>query len=1822
MKYVLPTISLTLFGQIFEFFLLIYLCGENENIDRYNSIKCPAKSFYYSLCVLCAFALLFLVIISYCSISMYYRPLFIKDKNRTNSLSKIDSFPNRVFFINKIIIIVLTCFDTKSQLYTWFILVVFFFSTFGNMISFTKYNNYENKILLEINKFFSVLLFNFITNLIIGKIFNAWGFNATLSLNLFGIIIAIISAFAYKSSLSSFSYVEFKELCSGCEQILYIRNFLDLVKTKHLCREKTLTFESLILIREENCIDKNCKLKKYLKTVEKGKPNDFILYQYCQSLYEIAIKKFPNDVILKINYIVFLITQMSKRKLAEKIFYTMKVKLFHFEGNFVIYCCKKFIETYSNSSENIFKEKNNNVMKRTEFEKLNQQFKEDLVQASSLYYEFWNILYKYHIQGIENFYKLNSIGKELTILINEIEEKFKVLHNVKGDDASLLYLYSGFIKYILGNKEKYENLKNILESISNVDKIKDFEVDYTNFDSKILDESDENKYLILSAEEENLGTIINASYSATKIFGYTKQELIGKKFSFLLPYISQKEFDNYLVKQTNHLKIRFYEALTNKKEYYPQIDELFVNAKDKSKYLVPVYIKSYFVQTEESNHAYIMILSYLDDINLNKFNDVFKLGSIFNPNKQKEEKLYKYCVVLTDMNFIIQTFTANCQEHLGLNTNSMSSNIDLTQFIYEFNNAVYKIILEKKKKLNEKFENNDVNLLSIEGTSRSERKSKVGLGKVDEDISPEKEIMYKRYIAEKNYSESKLITWKSEALENYLVVNKSGVEGTNINLKGSLNFDLISGNAENNNEKLFLLIILKAQFINNNQFGYLFIFRREQVNCIEKKENLIKSSINEINSVSPKNKNKNLLKPQKSTFSTFKSSDDLNSKNEKENEKNNENDKEEEIENEIKYSKSQKKIEKMPKSLEKDIVTKKKEENIVGLIESKIKNILKDDFGKNTPIKKCSFNQLSTNLSLIENKDKKNEELPEMVSGKRILESIFQSQNYTPKCNFNFSLDMNLMSFKPSYTLLKSKDFNDLLKTEAEKKINLGKNLNKQKENEKENNSSDYSSNEENESVENEEYSSSKTFTDSKKEIPKKIVEKKKKEENIKDDINKEYYRVSGLNKIKFMVFDFEQEMVIEKEGQKENKSEVENILLNYRLKLPTLMDKDGNDPSVKINKFLLKYSNKDLIKDKLIRMDSTSQIKNTQKVKKQKEICKKLETELNKKEKERSIVSFFILALILNIILLGMGAFSFYFTLFKLGVFKDHLSLIIYASLLRHYINLGIYHTRMYTLSKIDHPIYPYIYTNYEISQNRTKYIQDLYDKLQEDFSLGSSYLELMIAIDANLDKKNKDKLYTKSMSNVLFGNSLVRGVSSSYIVGITEIFSHFYYMVANIDNLEFNSTEVLNFMYNALNNGGIAFKEIINIYIDEIKHKKKTHTKLTYIIIVVYFVLLALMFAPIKINYRHILYKRDCYISTFYQINLNFIRTSILKCEKFLNQLNPNELIINKDEKKEAMDNTASVSNFEDNVLSNEQLKKNVESNLRKIRKGNVKSKGNKRLMIIFLLSLLAIFLYLFILLIEFNNYLSNFEIMALYMYHMLHYHNNVINIYNSFNEYLFYEDSMMYNTLALDFLEQTINETYDTIAEDLNYIGTYSRKIPGLYDVYSKVQKEQLCKEIVCENYIETVTSLGYYSFVAFFMTEIKVKINYVRILTQSRASIMWGDDTIRRALILYNNIHYDVDVMFNDVVLHYIKEEITLTALRIFENFNSRNNFYIAIYTVFFVLIIFLYIIYWAPYIIDTQDQIHKTKEALNIIPVEILESQTNIKSLLGISDLNE
>ena len=208
------------------------------------------------------------------------------------------------------------------------------------------------------------------------------------------------------------------------------------------------------------------------------------------------------------------------------------------------------------------------------------------------------------------------------------------------------------------------------------------------------------------------------------------------------------------------------------------------------------------------------------------------------------------------------------------------------------------------------------------------------------------------------------------------------------------------------------------------------------------------------------------------------------------------------------------------------------------------------------------------------------------------------------------------------------------------------------------------------------------------------------------------------------------------------------------------------------------------------------------------------------------------------------------------------------------------------------------------------------------------------MIAINYKLSKNNEIKLYNKISQNIIIDDELnFKNVSSSYMIGISQIYSHFYYMLANIDKLKYNSAGALNFVYNALNNVGIALNEIINVFLDEIKYKKSNHIKLFYIIILLYLILLIIIYIIIRINFKNIITRRDTYTSAFFQINLSFIKDSILNCEIFLNRLNRNELMSNKDKNKGV--NYISITRFDnpENHISKNDRSKKVKKNVNKL-------------------------------------------------------------------------------------------------------------------------------------------------------------------------------------------------------------------------------------------------------------------------------------------------
>lgn len=1822
-KLVLQLVCFTFFSQFFELLIMIFICENNASMID-STIECRKGTWFYFDGIVCIICLLFLIYFSISSISIFYKPNFILEEN--DVLKKTSSTPELVLFANKIIFLMFVYSPIKIYCKEWFSLIILLLSTFSNARCLFYYNNYENIILMKLNKLLSMILCWNIFSYILGKIFQNWEFDGIIHLFIIGSIILIFLSFYYKDKPNNFFIIDFKQIDNSQYFLKYIKNFMILIKNKEKCRESFIVFNTMILLKEETCINKNCKLKKYLNLYERGLESDFILYQYCQQLFESGIKKFPNDIILKCNYIVYLVVQMSKKKLALKVLATLEKLPFHFQNNYIIYCCKKYIEEYTPSSKKNFEKENKNIMPAAEYESIYNIFKESLSKASTLYYEFWSSLYKSHLQGTEDFIKLNDIGEKINTLIDLIDENFKKMNRVKSDDIKVLNLYSGFLKHILNNKNKYEELKHILDSLSNVDKIQDKEIDFSNFDLKVLNNSDEYKYIIISAEDNNLGIILNISLNACTIFGYTKNELIGKNVNTLIPQVFHKQFEKYLKSHTNNIKTHFYDLLSHQKEYFPDFKELFIHGKNKSKYLIPLYVKYYFTQTEENEHIYVVEIAYENGFMLDKITQVFNLNRINTMSSSKQIKLsFNYCCVLTDNYFNIQTFTANSLELLGLNSSALNANVDITNYIEQFKEDIEKLISEENSQ-NElsKYEKSDLNMnygdklkTRINTTNKSIN--------VIPSMSNDKKLIYKRIIAEKKYNEYKLITWKSTDLNQSILINNQSYINNSNDSYGSIKPHTDSNKSAINNktfrsnkEKTFLLVIQKCVIL-EKQVGYKFYFRREHYICVQNEENTIiktpenhrKTNVTFRTSESMEhnrtfNESESAQNSPKIKSKQFKESKSLNNK---------KNDKIQMLLEEISLQKSFQSDEIFNVSLER-VRSSPSKINILKKKPSKFVS-LKEGF-KNSN----KFNELK-NQSFIDNSD------------------------FIPNSSFNFIIDLDSKSYRPSFNLNNKNKALNILKNEAIATINQFQKIRENKDDQQIEFSSYYSSDEESESSEDEDsnsvhelslVSNTKKRNESEKhDIKKKTQMERERLRNlnkIKEEIDGNYYKVEGISKIKFMIYDFDQEMIVEKSTLKDIKSEVENIIIQYKLKLPIGMEKDITDPSLKVNKLLFKYSNKDIKKDPtdFSSTSTTSLITFTKNKNKDKDSFKKIENALNNNEKEEIIVKFFFFTVLTIIIIACIAGFTLYYILANIEVIKNNFFLLTYASNIRHFTNMGIYYIREMTVLNLNSSnIY---YQNFPFYENRTVYIQNISDNLKETFFLGHYNMETMMGVHLDLTENNSYHLYTKPFkTQIEYDINKTRIVTSSLSIAIVQTYSYFYNLILS-DFISYNSSEVRNFMYNAMNNVAIGLENIVKIYFDEIVKRQKKFLTSIIIYCVVFLIIYVFIYILINMTYLQIIQRKDSYISVFYDISLTFIKTSMIKCEKFLRKINPNELIIVQ-EKNDNFDDSLSFSNFEeDYFLFNKHTKKTPEQKINNNNTGKEKkikykdASKSRALKFKFFLFLGTCYIYIFLVLWKFMNEIYTIEIMSAYVYHMQHLHNSLLNLFNAYREFIFDSNSSIHNINIYDYFEKAEKEFHYYFSKDIIYLAEHCKYVEGLCKIFSEIQKNQLCEsgeEIssidACDYYVEVITSLGFFNFISFWVEEIRVRKNYVLLLIEmNKSEKIWTNEEMR-IISVYNSldIHPDVNYMFDFGILSFINQERNLTIEKMIEIFKAKKTNYIISMITYFFLIIIFYVIYLNPIINGIKILIYKTKNMLTIIPVEILTSQTNIKNILNISD---
>ena len=1702
LTFIIPLISRSFFGQIFHSLLTIFYCDSETNSSFYDESQQCLEGIWFKIeAIFCVISIVFLFFIAYVTNCVFYIPMCLKGKNK-----KIHSLNDVILLFTKIILNILFI-ALKKEKEAYAILILCNLVSGFNFYFLTFYQGYSNQHLAFANIYLSLILFWGFLCLFIGKLIkDLIVFNGTLYLFFIGFVLLFIQTY-YKSKLKKELYnIDREKITSYIEYYKYIIELQTLIEKKDVSRENKIALKSFLMKIEENCTQPFCFLKQYLNCLAEGMDLDILLYYYMQRIFEDGLNKFNQNITITISYIYFLLKRLSKKKKAIILFKSINKNIYSIDNLFNIYRCEKIVESLWTGFDGKNKEKIESVdlIKLFDYQNNVKEFKVLLNKISLLYYDFWLALFSNNCEGKEQFKQLNDIGTKINKLLYQIENNFELILSIKNDDIEILKLYSLYLKNILNDEERYIKYHSILLNISTDFNFKIKEVDYSSYDlNYLLTEKKDLEYLIISAEnkDQNERKILNMSTGLSSIIGYLPQEIIGKDLNILIPKLFHKFHNSMLKKLIAKRKLELYNTLSKNLKYYPEKTSKTVYFKTKSHFLKSLEFNASLVQTEDGKHIYIILINRKSSF----------------PNSWNEEGEAPPCCVLTDKNFIVQTFTADCCDLLGFNSSVVNSNFEITSCIVQFNEDVknfqensvlraggnstylfeYSEVLSSSThghgnhhyKPNKKSQKNATATISI---SRNNSSNKLNnLMRPFHQVSDKINLMknkFKRQLIKTKYNSTQIITWK-------------------------LKEDINDSNKENNYFESKFELSVKECKISNITVGYYFFFKK--VKSIRKR-----TSDEEIN----------YYKQYVSNTIEDEQSADNKSKEEKKNSSH--------------MSSNSKGINKSnteygnPKSgfyLSKQILSKGKRSEPHNLEEIKSQNSKRISGASEEDGKNFSFYLISGVKDDNSQNDKVEKEISfynqmlEKEREKMEKESLkFQKieGNYVPKNCISFDFNFELKSFLPNKKIISKKSKNDNtlvsnLLIHYEKQLSDLKEAQKKKENIVENiNSQSSSSISETSESGN---SSSKSYEETEKEEEKESNEKKstdlkdviKKKKTIKDqklisnemttqtkthlkntpnyslkklgnsqNYIEEYYKIK-FPKIRYFHYDFYKDMIIE-DKQIEKISKMETIIAESK-KAKVNLDILHSYFS---NKSEVEYSNIHKVESKIkvqrLETRHNSIKKNSKNIfddskstlsDNEEEFKKKIKESLNKEDKHQSIEVFFILSILIFALLIASEVIFNYRIINDIEENKENIVLICYSAMQRMIYNGVSYFLRELTLVNFLMPnkTNNVNYTSYPLyRRNRTKYLEFMREKIKKYYLESNNILLLLSSYDIKISDNASYILNNKEIIiSALTENLDIYKINTTFLVSMIELNSALYSIITYNDPLEQNNNDIFIFIYNYQNEVGKAMRDQIDIYITELYKNMKQKKIENLISIFIILALLIAFFVILFISYRIIIKKKSSYIKGFYEIKLPFIRESIKNCEQFIyilkKQKREEESGVEYEKSSESLKNNSNIDNQieEEEEKSYNKLNKNMNENYYKNNKNNLSNQTNNRdtlSMIIFSVSIIFYFLILFmfsiISLISYQQFSNNATNYCTFLFHLQRVMNNYMEFYNGYREYLFDDDSVVNNQNCKSFIQTKSAEIFSTRGNDSYIINTMYDKIKNFKKKYEEFSAQSLC------------------------------------------------------------------------------------------------------------------------------------------------------------------
>ena len=1848
LKFCLPFVSFTFFGQCFIALFSVFDCdGEYSFVS--TSFKCHSGLWFTILAPINGIILFFLCIIALITNSLYFKSVF--SNCNSDILKKTNSLPDNVFLITKIELNLLFLLDKNNENNQWIILFFAILFTSTNAYYTLYYQNRVNKILKLLNNIFSLILVSAFLSLLIGKMFIQLEFSGAIYLFFSFIFIIILYIIFYKNKETNYISIDYKEIYEPSDYLNYLFKFNSIIANKKTSRNNYTILESLLYKIEERCIIPECPLKKYIEYLNEGIECSFLLNQFCEKLFEYGISKFNDDISLKINYAIFLISHMNYQKKALMILNRID-KNISFQNNFFMYRTLKLSEKRNFSLININKS-------NYQYRQYAQEFKALIKKLTLLYYEFLSLLCN-NTQNNDNFNKMHKIGRKIMKNNPKIDKIYEKLINIQTNNIEIIKLYTEFVEGILHDEEKLEKCQNNPKITFN-NSIKIHEKDFTNFDIEILNEKGSRPYMIISAQKEEFGKIIDISLNALKIFGYAKPELLGQHINILIPKSFHKAHNIILGKQNENHRIKFFDGMKKQKTYFPEFIKKELFGISKMKFLIELFLNIYFVKTEENKLVYIVIIE-----NYNPF----KIDLINNNNNNSK------CVVLTDENFLIQTFTPNSLEMLNLNYSDINSNFNIINYIKQFQEdyltAINSIGTSKYSHINK-------------SEIFSEDKSDFKTNKYS--IPPLVRKKIKNDLFSRKYSKKCKITWRINYDTN---ISFSRIQKRNVSSKILSDYSKSNifrqtkteNNFLNDEEKTLYMKIEKI-ILNQEFLGYYFYFTKEK-----NKNNINMNYIHEKSDIKDRNNNIIKLKKYQCTFKNHEHNFF-------------------EI-NEIDMKKDSMFSSVILKPIKKKFKEKKEyskfRKNSIDTIKVPNSKVNIKEVKQNNPINNCSFiNFKKDGLNLYELlKDDDNDD-DTIITG-----------DFIPEYFSHFLIDLKNPSFYQVDSLDENINYIEILKKEANEKISSYQNqlkLNKidssynESDEESDESSSDSDSNTNigssnvnsltNSLYENYRNQSSKTNNiSSRKEkeneypirkTPSKfsskmvIPESKPSEKNIIRNIviNKKvqkknvmvnnYYKVN-LSNVLLYLYDFNKEQIVEinkvetlkeEEKKKEQSSKIEILLTAPKKLEPIDFEKEERFAFINLNNL---KSKKISLKGKENKENSTSKNRVTvpiniikDNIKEEKLIRKKIYESLNKTKDELPIKKLKILILFSFFVLLIYGILIIILDLQYYSRIEKSLDGIKYCSIIKYCCQIGIYYLREMTLLnfKIE-GLKGGKYTEF-VGKEEVEYIQLMREELMELFIKSQTSIKSIYSITFPKNNSAAETL-DQFKANIRISNSPKIDMKLNISMILMHYSSTFFNLAFSSSAIEQNHPDLRYFIYNSLNGYFLGFENIIKIYktnLEVILKKIVINSLISCIIVLVFYIIIYVL---IMKNFLNAIKTRGNYMKVFYGINENIIKKLINNCENFVNKLKSAEEQRNFEEEtlNESVEDKINIEENQKNRKISISYNSNLNYGFESRSRNRASMTANFFIVIDGLFNLISYsyFICNWIYLINIGNKsLSIYQFWSKVQSH----HISIIEYFNVYREYLFDDKSISNGILSLDFLDKFEKKNILDLREDAKYIMTKGFLILPESRLGNLFEKS-LCAYYIndyfdssyeCEEKVGLISTYQFDELAIYFLEEIKIGKNIAKYKFQNETILgnltnynftefteyisIIGNGTnyndneeysvnnnVIFRLDLFNNetLHKKLNVMFFSIILPFIRQNAKI----IFNAFNENGGkmFLILFNVLFYTIVAFVYFCYFIPVINYINTNIYKTKNMLSIIPLNVLSSQNGVLKLLKIS----